>query len=233
MAEAKQIQEILSEYHEDTHIILETDSSAAKANAERPGCGKMKHISVNYKYLQDAITTQEVWLRKVGTKNNVADGLTNTVNQHVLRNMLTTLKIELLETSKEQLFINLIVCKNNLMGAEDSDAGSSGRQSKYWTQEHRDGCQRKQEHREGLPRNKSIVKDFVKDCRENWHKSILKDCRENWHKNILKDCRENWHKNILTDCRENFAQEDRDVWPRKLAQEHLDGLPRKFCTRRS
>ena len=65
----------------------------------------MKHISVKYKYLQDAITNQEVWLRKVGTKNNVADGLTKTVNQHVLRNMLTTLKIELLETSKEQLSI--------------------------------------------------------------------------------------------------------------------------------
>ena len=55
LARAKQIQEILSEYHEDTHIILETDSSAAKANAERLGCGKMKHISVKY---------------KVGTKNN-------------------------------------------------------------------------------------------------------------------------------------------------------------------
>ena len=46
LAEAKQIQEILSEYHEDTHIILETHSSAAKAHAERPGCGKMKHISI-------------------------------------------------------------------------------------------------------------------------------------------------------------------------------------------
>ena len=149
----KQIQEILSEYHEDNHIILETDSSAAKANAERPGCGKMKHISVKYRYLQDAITNQEVWLRKVGTKNNVAECLTKTVNQHVLRNMLTTLKIELLETSKEQLSINLIICKNKLMGAENSYAGSPGRQSKYWTQEHRDGLPRKlQEHRDGLPR---------------------------------------------------------------------------------
>ena len=130
LAEAQQIQEILSEYHEDTHIMLETDSSAAKANAERLGCGKMKHISVKYRYLQDAITNQEVWLRKVGTKNNV-DGLTKTVNQHLLRNMLTTLKIEQLETSKEQLSINLIGCKNNLMGAEDSDASSPGRQ--FWT----------------------------------------------------------------------------------------------------
>ena len=103
----------------------------------------MKHISVQYRYLQDAITNQEVWVRKVGTKNNVAGGLTKTVNQHVLRNMLTTLKIELLETSKEQLSTNLIVCKNNLMGAEDSEAGSLGRQSKFWTQEHRDGLPRK------------------------------------------------------------------------------------------
>ena len=139
LAEAKQFQEILSEYHEDTHIILEIDSSPAKANAERPGCGKMKHISVKYRFVQDAITNQEVWLRKVGTKNNVADGLTKTVNQHVLRNMLTTLKIELMETSKEQLFINLIVSKDKLMGADDSDADSPGRQSKYWTREHREG----------------------------------------------------------------------------------------------
>ena len=57
----------------------------------------MKHISVKYRCSQDAITSQEVWLRSVGTKHNVADGLTKTVSQQVLRNMLTTLKIELLE----------------------------------------------------------------------------------------------------------------------------------------
>ena len=64
LAETKQVQEILGEYHEDTHIMLETDSSTAKANAERPGCGRMKHIKKKYRYLQDAITNQEVWLHK-------------------------------------------------------------------------------------------------------------------------------------------------------------------------
>ena len=119
---------------------------------------------MKYKYSQDAITNQEVWLRKVGTKNNVPDGLTKTVNQHVLRNMLTTLKIELLETSKEQLSINLIVCKNKMMGAENSDAGSPGRQSKFWTQEHRDGWPRKlaQEDRDGLPRK------LAQEDRDGW-----------------------------------------------------------------
>ena len=56
--------------------------------------------------------------------------------------MLTTLKIELLETSKEHVSINLIVCKNNLIGAKDSDGGSPVSQPKFWTQEHRDGWPR-------------------------------------------------------------------------------------------
>ena len=130
----------------------------------------MKHISVKYRYLQDAITNQEVWLRKVGTTNNVADSLTKTVNQHVLRNMLTTLKIELLETSKEQLSINLIACKNKLMGAGDSDAGSPGHQSKCRTQEHREGWPRKlqQEDRDGLPRK------LAQEDRDGWPRTVAK-----------------------------------------------------------
>ena len=66
LAEAKQIQEILSEYHEDTHIILETDSSAAKTNAECFGCGKMKHISVKCKeYISSYRKSLQKWLRKI------------------------------------------------------------------------------------------------------------------------------------------------------------------------
>ena len=159
---------------------------------------KMKHISVKYRDLQDAITNQEVWLRKVGTKNNVADGLTKTVNQHVLKNMLTTLKIELLETGKEQLSNNLIVCKNKLMGAEDSDAGSPGRQSKYWTQEHRDGLPRKlrREHRDGLSRK------------------LQQEHREGLP-------REQERREGLP------RKQERDGLPRELAQESRDGLQRK------
>ena len=119
--------------------------------------------------------------------------------------MLTTLKIELSETSKEQLSMNLIVCKNNLMGAEDSDAGSRGRQSKYWTQEDPDASPSGRENA-GSPGvnpstgHKSIVKgrenkSIVKDCRE--YKSIVKDCREN--KSIVKDWQENCNKSIVKD----------------------------------
>ena len=36
LVEAKQVQEILGEYHEDTHIILEADTSAAAAKSRKP-----------------------------------------------------------------------------------------------------------------------------------------------------------------------------------------------------
>ena len=125
----------------------------------------------------------------MGTKNNVAEGLTKTVNQLVLRNMLTTLKTELLETSKEQLSINLIVCKNKLMGAEESDAGSPVRQSKCWTQENPDAFPSGRESSDagslGKTRHKNIVVDYRENC-----KNIVMDYRENC-KNIVMDYREN------------------------------------------
>ena len=52
-----------------------------------------------------------------------------TVNQQVLRNMLTTLKIELLEPSHEQVSINLIVVnsiQNELMGEQKSTPAARG-----------------------------------------------------------------------------------------------------------
>ena len=129
LAEAKQVQEILGEYHEDAHINLETDLSAAKANAERRGCERKQHITVIYRYLQDAITNQEVWLRKVGTKHNVADGLTKSVVQHVLRNMMPSLKFELLDTTRKDVSIHMIVVKsiqNELIGEQNPTPGVLG-----------------------------------------------------------------------------------------------------------
>ena len=85
LAEAKQVQDILSEYHEETYIILEPGLSAAKASTERLGCANIKLISVQYRYLQDAIANQDVCLRKVGTKIHVAD----TSTKEVYRNDIT------------------------------------------------------------------------------------------------------------------------------------------------
>ena len=163
---------------------------------------------------------------------------------------MTTLKIELLETSKEQLSINLIDCKNKLMGAEDSDASSPGRQPKYVTQEdpdafqdekvptlavrgvnqmleHREGLQRKlqKEHREGLPRK------LQQEHRERLPRKLQQENRDGLRK-LKQEHREGLPRKLQQEHREglqrNLAQEDRDGWPRKLAHEDRDGWPRKL-----
>ena len=77
--------------------------------------------------------------------------------------------------------INLIDCKNKLAGAEDSDAGSPGRQSKFWTQEHRDGLLRKsQEHRDGLHRkltqedHDGLPRKLAQEDRDGWRRTVAK-----------------------------------------------------------
>ena len=45
LADATQVQCTLNEYHEETHILFETKSSASKAYAERPGRGRIKSTS--------------------------------------------------------------------------------------------------------------------------------------------------------------------------------------------
>ena len=78
LAEARQVQLFLNENREGTHIILETDWSAAKA-------------IVKLRYLcRMASQIKRVWLRVVGTKNNAADSLTKPVSQQILQNKMKT-----------------------------------------------------------------------------------------------------------------------------------------------
>ena len=120
---------------------------------------------------------------RVDTKINDADGLTKTVNKHVTRNMLTTLKIELLETSKDHVSMNLIVCENNLIGTRRFRRWQSGRVNPN-----------------------SGHKKIVMDGRENWHKKIVMYGREQLQ-NSTRGARgvnpSTGHTNILMGCSEN------------------------------
>ena len=175
----------------------------------------MKHISAKYGYLQDAITNQDVWLRKeVGTKNNVADGLTKTVSESTrVRNMLTTLKIELLETSKEQLSFKLIVFRCRPWC-----------QSKYWKQEHGDGWPRKlaQEDRDGWPRK------LAQEDRDGWPRKLAQEDRDGYPRTVSKfDAGSPWRQS------KHWAHEHTDGLFGKLKRERAeprDGLPGKIET---
>ncbi len=60
-----------------------TDSSSAKALAQRRGVGRLKHVDLRHLWIQSCARQKLVRLKKVGTRNNVAD--LNTKNLSVAR----------------------------------------------------------------------------------------------------------------------------------------------------
>ena len=54
-------------------IALHVDSSAAKGIGSRRGVGKIRHLDVNTLWLQQKISSRQVKLYKVDTKENLAD----------------------------------------------------------------------------------------------------------------------------------------------------------------
>eukprot|EP00971_Amphidinium_carterae_P197465 3918966-Amphidinium_carterae.1 len=68
-----------------------SDSSAARAFAQRKGLGRQKHVHVRWLWVQDKVLAKEATLEPVNTAVNVADTLTKpvastTMNRH-LRSM--------------------------------------------------------------------------------------------------------------------------------------------------
>ena len=159
----------------------------------------MKHISVKWRYLQDAITNQEVWLRKVENETQCRRRLERDSES---------------ASAKEHVDHTENRAVGNFMHSESHEL--MGEQKSTWSVNPSTG------HTNIMDCRENWHKKVAMDCRENWHKKIVMDCRENWHKKVVMDCRENWHQKKL-------AQEGRDGLPRKLAQEDRDGLPRKLA----
>ena len=65
-------------------VRVSTDASAAKGITARRGAGKIRRIEVSQLWVQDKARKSEVIMRKVSTKENIADSLTKHVTQDVL-----------------------------------------------------------------------------------------------------------------------------------------------------
>ena len=65
-------------------VVLNTDASAAKGIAMREGLGRVRDIEVNQLWVQDRAISGSLVINKVGTDENVADGLTKYVGEQLL-----------------------------------------------------------------------------------------------------------------------------------------------------
>ena len=73
---------------------LSTDSSAAKAVANRRGLGKLRHVELKWLWVQDMVKEGRVKLKTVRGDENVADHLTKPKTRADIEELLKTVGAE-------------------------------------------------------------------------------------------------------------------------------------------
>ena len=68
-----------------------SDASAAIGIAYRQGLGKVRHVDVQYLWIQSEVAQGKVGLRKVDTKENPADLMTKPVNAETMHKHMAKL----------------------------------------------------------------------------------------------------------------------------------------------
>ena len=74
--------------------VVKSDSSAALAISQRVGLGKVRHLEVQYLWIQERHSNKQIDLRKVKGEQNPADMLTKGVPQEILCRHLATAGFE-------------------------------------------------------------------------------------------------------------------------------------------
>eukprot|EP00971_Amphidinium_carterae_P333640 6468467-Amphidinium_carterae.1 len=75
-------------------IEVYSDSSAARAFAQRMGLGAQKHVSTRYLWIQERARSGDIVIKKVGTKVNIADCLTKVLAGTAIRKHLQNMGFE-------------------------------------------------------------------------------------------------------------------------------------------
>ncbi len=78
-ADAIGVQALAAHLGWEVKVDLFVDSSAAKAIASRLGLGKIRHLEVRYRWLQEVIAEGRLAVRKVAGRSNPADLLTKAI----------------------------------------------------------------------------------------------------------------------------------------------------------
>eukprot|EP00971_Amphidinium_carterae_P252082 5005057-Amphidinium_carterae.1 len=72
-------------------VEIHSDSSAARAFAQREGLGKQKHVHTRLLWIQEQVEQGRIGIKRVGTRDNEADMLTKPLPANVVMKHLTSL----------------------------------------------------------------------------------------------------------------------------------------------
>ena len=93
-AESLGLQALAEDLGWKAEVRLWTDSSAAKAVANRRGLGKLRHVELKCLWVQDTVKEGRVKLKTVRGEENVADHLTKPKTRSDIEELLKTVGAE-------------------------------------------------------------------------------------------------------------------------------------------
>ena len=96
-SQAMGVRNLMRDLGVEVGIEIRTDAAVAKSIAMRRGAGKVRHIEVNQLWVQEKVLKGEIFIKKVGTEENVADILTKHIDREKLDRHLSTLSFIRLE----------------------------------------------------------------------------------------------------------------------------------------
>ena len=115
------LQSYLSDWNLFLDLVVESDSTSAKAFASRRGLGKQRHVQTRYLWVQDRIAKGHFSIRKVASERNVSDILTkSSFTKQALDKHLTKLGFMEVEASP---FHKQVTSPVEEISAEKLDSG--------------------------------------------------------------------------------------------------------------
>ena len=108
-----------------------TDANAAIGMEFRKGLGKVRHIDVQYLWIQDEVASERLGLTKVDTKANFADIFTKPLSNDVLMKHLTGMGFELRSdrAASAPRLCMLSVQSNHICGSSEGEVRED---ASYW-----------------------------------------------------------------------------------------------------
>ena len=85
------LKSLMAAWRQKYDLIVLSDSSAARGTAARRRLGKLRHVQIPYLWMQERVASNDMTVRPVNTKKNLADLCTKPVSKETCEKHMRTL----------------------------------------------------------------------------------------------------------------------------------------------
>ena len=92
-AQTKGLISLIRDFGIELEAVVCSDASAALSIVQRQGLGKLRHVEVQYLWVQGEVAEKRLKVFKVGTHDNITDLMTKALGQEVIARHLNAMDV--------------------------------------------------------------------------------------------------------------------------------------------